>query len=102
MEIIVYGIGFLILIVLFIVMFILGYREALKYKVENPFIIENHMVGEGWENDTFVEYEKIIDILGREPSDDEMRIFLGLVEEGYHGETLLKKFLEEINKHKHH
>ena len=102
MEIIIYGLGVLVIVALLVVMFILGYKEALKYKVENPFVIESYMVGEGWENDTFVEYEKIIDILGREPSEDEIRVFLDLVEEGYHGETLLKKFLEKINKNQHH
>ncbi|MDQ7056778.1 MAG: hypothetical protein Q9M89_10185 [Persephonella sp.] len=102
MELIVYGIGIVILLALFIFMFILGYKESLKYKVENPFVLENHMIGEGWETDTFVEYEKIIDILGREPSEDEMRVFLGLVEEGYHGETLLRKFLEKIKREEHH
>ncbi len=89
-------------VVLTVIMFALGYREALKTKVEDPFVYENFLIGEGWEKDTFVEYEKVIDILGREPSDDEMKIFLSLVEEGYHGEVLLKKFLEKINKNKHH
>ncbi|WP_293444988.1 hypothetical protein [Persephonella sp.] len=88
--------------VLTVIMFALGYREALKAKVEDPFVYQNFLIGEGWEKDTFVEYEKIIDILGREPSDDEIKIFLSLVEEGYHGEVLLKKFLEKINKNKHH
>ncbi|MBK3332206.1 hypothetical protein GWK41_03875 [Persephonella atlantica] len=102
MELVIYGIGIVLLLVLIVFMFILGYRESLRYKVEDPFVIENHMIGEGWENDTFVEYEKIIDILGREPSEDEMREFLSLVEEGYHGDTLLKKFIEKINKKHHH
>ncbi len=91
-----------IFLVLMIVMSFLGYKEALKAKVEDPFAYHNFLIGEGWEKDTFVEYEEIIDILGREPSDDEMKIFLDLVEEGYHGEVLLKKFLEKINKSKHH
>jgi len=91
-----------IFLVLMIIMFVLGYKEALKTKVEDPFVYQNFLIGEGWEKDTFVEYEHIIDILGREPTDDEMKIFLDLVEEGYHGDVLLKKFLEKINKSKHH
>ncbi len=102
MEIVAYIAGIILMIIVFIIMFILGYKEALKYKVEDPFVLENHIIGEGWDNDTFVEYEKIIDILGREPSEDEMREFLNLVEEGYHGDTLLKKFIEKINKKHHH
>ncbi len=91
-----------VFLVLMVVMLILGYKESLKTKVEDPFAYHNFLIGEGWERDTFVEYEEIIDILGREPSDDETKIFLDLVEEGYHGEVLLKKFLEKINKSKHH
>ncbi|WP_029520275.1 hypothetical protein [Persephonella sp. IF05-L8] len=90
-------------LVLMIIMFILGYKEALKTKVEDPLALTDlEIVGEGWDKDTFIEFEKIIDILGREPNEDEMRIFLNLVEEGYHGDTLLHKFLEELKKHQHH
>ncbi|WP_456464156.1 hypothetical protein [Persephonella sp.] len=102
MELIISVILAFTFLVLMIIMFILGYKEALKAKVEDPFVYQNYMIGEGWEKDTFVEYEKIIDILGREPSDEEMKIFLDLVEEGYHGDVLLKKFLEKVNKSKHH
>ena len=92
-----------IFLVLMVIMFILGYKEALKTKVEDPLTItDGEMFGEGWDKDTFIEYEKIVDILGREPDVDELRIFLNLVEEGYHGETLLQKFLEELKKHQHH
>jgi len=102
MELILAVIGIVLVIVLFIIMFILGYEEALKTKVEDPFVYENFLIGEGWDKDTFIEYEKIIDILGRELTDEEMRIFLDLVEEGYHGDTLLHKFLERIKKADHH
>ncbi|WP_457626575.1 hypothetical protein [Persephonella sp.] len=102
MELVISAVIAGVFFVLMIIMFVLGYKEALKAKVEDPFVLENHMVGEGWELDTFVDYEKIIDILGREPSDEEMRIFMDLVEEGYHGEILLKKFLEKIKKNEHH
>ncbi|WP_297454444.1 hypothetical protein [Persephonella sp.] len=92
-----------VFLVLMVIMFILGYKEALKTKVEDPLAVtDGEMFGEGWDKDTFVEFEQIIDILGREPNEDEIRIFLGLVEEGYHGETLLQKFLEELKKHQHH
>jgi hypothetical protein len=102
MELVISAVIAGVFFVLMIIMFVLGYKEALKAKVEDPFVLENHMVGEGWELDTFVDYEKIIDILGREPSDEEMKIFMDLVEEGYHGEVLLKKFLEKIKKNEHH
>jgi len=102
MELVISAVIAGVFFVLMIIMFVLGYKEALKAKVEDPFVLENHMVGEGWELDTFVDYEKIIDILGREPNDEEMKIFMDLVEEGYHGEVLLKKFLEKIKKNEHH
>ena len=102
MELLIGLIIAVIFLVLMVVMFVLGYKEALKTKVEDPFVYQNFLIGEGWEKDTFVEYEHIIDILGREPTDEEMKIFLDLVEEGYHGEVLLKKFLEKIKKSKHH
>jgi len=103
MELILSVIIAAVFLVLMVIMFILGYKEALKAKVEDPLAVtDGEMFGEGWEKDTFVEFEKIIDILGREPNEDEMRIFLSLVEEGYHGDTLLQKFLEELKKHQHH
>ncbi|SNZ08443.1 hypothetical protein SAMN06265182_1286 [Persephonella hydrogeniphila] len=102
MELLISGVIAAVFLILMIIMFVLGYKEALKAKVEDPLVLENHMIGEGWEFDTFVDYEEIIDILGREPNDEEMRIFMDLVEEGYHGEVLLKKFLEKIKKNEHH
>ncbi|NPA16197.1 MAG: hypothetical protein GXO05_00490 [Aquificae bacterium] len=102
MELILAVIGAVVLFALLVLMFALGYKEALKAKVEDPLAYENFLVGEGWDKDTFIEYEKIIDILGREPNDEEMKIFLDLVEEGYHGDTLLKKFLEKVKKNEHH
>ena len=101
MELLIGLIIVVIFLVLMVVMFVLGYKESIKAKVEDPFVYQNFLIGEGWEKDTFIEYEHIIDILGREPTDEEMRIFLDLVEEGYHSEVLLKKFLEKI-KSKHH
>ncbi|NPA12858.1 MAG: hypothetical protein GXO45_02600 [Aquificae bacterium] len=102
MEVIFTVIGVVSLFAILVIMFILGYEEALKTKVEDPFVYEAFLVGEGWDKDVFEEYEKIIDILGREPYDEEMRIFLDLVEEGYHGDVLLQKFLERIKKNQHH
>jgi len=102
MELFFSVLGISVLIILLIIMFVLGYKEALKTKVEDPLVYENYLVGEGWDKDIFMEYEEIIDILGREPSDSEMKTFLELVEEGYHGETLLKKFLERIKKDSNH
>ncbi|WP_457643058.1 hypothetical protein [Persephonella sp.] len=102
MELIFSIISVVAVLALMVIMFALGYKEALKAKVEDPFVYENYLVGEGWDKDTFEEFEKIIDILGREPTDEEMRVFLDLVEEGYHGDTLLKRFMEKIKKDDHH
>jgi len=103
MEFILAVIGVVVLFALFALMFALGYKEALKTKVEDPFAYEDMLVvGEGWDAETLLEYEKLIDTLGRELTDEEMRIFLDLVEEGYHGDTLIRKFFERSKKLEHH
>ncbi|NPA58473.1 MAG: ABC transporter permease [Aquificae bacterium] len=103
MELILTLLGIIVLIALLVIMFILGYEDALKTKVEDPFAYEDMLVvGEGWDTETLLEYERLVDTLGRELTDEEMRIFLDLVEEGYHGDTLIKKFFERVKKLEHH
>ncbi len=91
-----------IMLILMVIMFFLGYREALRTKVQDPIKVEEFYVGEGWDEEVFKAYEKILDILGRELNEEEERYFMELVEEGYRGNYLIRKFLEFSRQFKEH
>ncbi|WP_456401376.1 hypothetical protein [Persephonella sp.] len=88
--------------VLMIIMFFLGYKEALKHKVDDPVKIEDFYAGEGWDNDTLFAYEKIVKTIHRELNEEEQKYFMNLVEEGYKGDYLVRKFLEFSRQFKDH
>ncbi|NPA54118.1 MAG: hypothetical protein GXO21_05555 [Aquificae bacterium] len=92
----------IIFLVLMGIMFLLGYKEALRTKVVDPLKIEEFFVGEGWDEETWRAYKKILEILHRDLNDEEQRYFMELVEEGYRGEFLIKKFLEFSRQFKEH
>ncbi|WP_457640963.1 hypothetical protein [Persephonella sp.] len=91
-----------VFLVLMIIMFWLGYKEALRHKVDDPVKIEDFYAGEGWDNDTFFAYERILQTLHRELNDEEQKYFMYLVEEGYRGDYLIRKFLEFSRQFKDH
>ncbi|ACO03346.1 MAG TPA: hypothetical protein DEP48_01000 [Persephonella sp.] len=88
--------------ILMIIMFWLGYKEAYRHKVEDPVKIEEFYAGEGWDNDTLFAYKKIVDTIHRELNDEEQKYFMYLVEEGYRGDFLIRKFLEFSRQFKEH
>ncbi len=102
MELIVAGIVVGITLVLMVVMFFLGYREALIYKVDDPIKYEAPITGELFDDDILEVCEKIEETINRELDIDEKRVFYILIEEGYRGETLYKKFMEEYHRLHHH
>jgi hypothetical protein len=102
LELIVAGFVLALFLVSFAIMFLLGYRDAMKYKIEDPTKIDDLLVGEGFDKDVFEALKYIEEQLGRELNDEELRYFLMLVEEGYHGEVLIKKFMEFAARHKDH
>lgn len=91
-------IGIFILVVfliLSVIMFLLGYKNALRYKVDDPIKIEELLSGEGWDNEVYLAYEELTDILHRDLNDEEKKFFMILVEEGFRKKkTLISKFLE--------
>ena len=102
MELIIAGIVIGISLILMVIMFFLGYREALIYKVDDPIKYEGPVAGEIFDDEILKIYEKIEETLNKELDADEKRIFYILVEEGYRGETLFKKFMEEYHRlHQH-
>ena len=102
MELIVVGIVIGITLVLMVIMFFLGYREALIYKVDDPIKYEAPITGELFDDDVLEVCEKIEKTINRELDIDEKRAFYILIEEGYRGETLYKKFMEEYHRLHHH
>ncbi len=88
--------------ILTVIMFLLGWKEALKAKVIDPIKVEEFYTGEGWDEDVHAAYEKILESLHRELNDEEQRYFMELVEEGYRGNYLIKKFLEFSRQFKEH
>ena len=105
MELIIAGIVIGVSLVLMVIMFFLGFREALKYKVEDPLKYEEPITGELFDDDVLEVCEKIEDVIGCEldTADAEYKkLFYKLIEEGYHGETLYKKFMEEYKRLQHH
>ncbi len=83
-------------------MFILGFKDAAKEKITDPIRVEEFYTGEGWDEDVHEAYEKILEAIHRELSDEEQKYFLELVEEGYRGNYLIKKFLEFSRQFKEH
>jgi len=94
LELIIAGFVLALFLVSFVIMFLLGYKDALKYKVEDPTKIDDLLVGEGFEPDVFEALKLEDNLLHRELNDEELRYFLMLVEEGYRGDILIKKFME--------
>ncbi len=90
------------MLILMIVMFFLGFKEALKAKVADPIKIEDFYAGEGWDDDILRAYEEIMEALHRELNDEEQKYFMELVEEGYRGKYLVRKFLEFSRQFKEH
>ncbi len=91
-----------VMLVLMVIMFLLGFREALRTKVIDPIKVEEFYAGEGWDDDTLAAYERIIETIHRELNDEEQRYFMELVEEGYRGDLLVRKFLEFSRQFKEH
>ena len=105
MELIIAGIVIGVSLVLMVIMFLLGYKEALIYKVEDPLKYEAPITGELFDDDILKVCEKIEEHIGCElnTADAEYkRLFYKLIEEGYHGEDLYKKFMEEYQRLQHH
>ncbi len=105
MELIIAGIVVGITLVLMVIMFFLGYREALIYKVDDPIKYEAPIAGEIFDDDILEVCEKIekeIDCELDTLDADCKRQFYKLIEEGYRGETLYKKFIEEYHRLHHH
>ncbi len=102
LELLIAGFVLALFLVSFVIMFLLGYRDALKYKVEDPTKIDDLLAGEGFDNDTFQALKIIEENLHRELKDEELKLFLMLVEEGYHGEILIKKFMEQARQFQDH
>ncbi len=92
----------IIMLVLMVFMFFLGYKEALRTKVVDPIKVEEFYVGEGWDEEVFKAYEQILETLHRELNEEEQRYFMELVEEGYRGNYLIRKFLEFSRQFKEH
>ncbi len=102
MELIISGVVIGITLILMVIMFFLGYREALIYKVDDPIKYEGPVAGEIFDDEILKIYEKIEEDLGKELDVEEKRIFYILIEEGYRGMTLYKKFMEEYHRlHQH-
>jgi hypothetical protein len=91
-----------VMLVLMVIMFLMGFKEALRTKVVDPIKIEEFYAGEGWDDDTLRAYEIILEKLHRELNDEEQRYFMELVEEGYKGDLLVRKFLEFSRQFKEH
>ena len=102
LELIMAGFVLALFLVSFVIMFLLGYKDALKYKVEDPTKVDALLAGEGFDNDVFEALKYIEEQLNRELKDEELKAFLMLVEEGYHGEILIKKFMEVARQFKDH
>ncbi|RUM59428.1 MAG: hypothetical protein DSY66_03825 [Persephonella sp.] len=102
MELIISGVVIGITLILMVIMFFLGYREALIYKVDDPIKYESPVAGEIFDDEILKIYEKIEEELGKELDVEEKRVFYILIEEGYRGMTLYKKFMEEYHRlHQH-
>lgn len=105
MELIVAGIVIGITLVLMVIMFFLGYREALIYKVDDPIKYEAPITGELFDDDILEVCEKIESKLNCELDTldaEHKKLFYKLIEEGYRGKTLYKKFMEEFYRLHHH